>query len=307
VFFKRKQRLVLLCGPMGGGATTLWHALQQRSLPNGTVTSMLPNEATATLPVRPRPRACCWCMRKCRPVSCSIAASPPSIFRSPSTLRSAWPPLQPVRLDTHTRTRARLPAPSAEKRPASTQTALQKTAALLSVYTHRGQRGLSVQGTATTVQLVDVPGHPRMQSIVQERCRDARAVVFVLDAGAFATQKAEIAGRLHDVLASLAARGARGGGANVLVACNKSDLGVKAFSDSFIVKQLEKEIGTLVETRGAKLGSGASGKGGGGGALQTPAGGPFALATCGVPVRTCRLSAATGDLTELLGLLRASV
>ena len=49
----RSKRTVLLCGPMGGGATTLWHALQGRQLLNGTVTSMQPNESTAVaLPVR---------------------------------------------------------------------------------------------------------------------------------------------------------------------------------------------------------------------------------------------------------------
>ena len=51
-----------------------------------------------------------------------------------------------------------------------------------------------MQGISKQVQLVDVPGHPRMQTLVRERCRDAQAVVFVLDSGNFVAQKADIAG-----------------------------------------------------------------------------------------------------------------
>lgn len=56
---KPKRKTVLLCGPMGGGATTLWHALQQHPLPHGTVTSMQENDAIcAPIPVRPPPCVC---------------------------------------------------------------------------------------------------------------------------------------------------------------------------------------------------------------------------------------------------------
>ena len=44
--------------------------------------------------------------------------------------------------------------------------------------------------------------------------------------------------QLCDVLSALAARKA----GKLLLACNKSDLGAKAFSEPFIVKQLEKEM-----------------------------------------------------------------
>ena len=42
----RRAGSVLIYGPMGAGATTVWHALQHRTLPHGTVTSMQPNETT---------------------------------------------------------------------------------------------------------------------------------------------------------------------------------------------------------------------------------------------------------------------
>ena len=53
---------------------------------------------------------------------------------------------------------------------------------------------LRMQGSRRVLQLVDLPGHPRLQVDALRRCTDARCVVFVLDAGAFMTQKAEAAG-----------------------------------------------------------------------------------------------------------------
>lgn len=50
---KPKRKTVLLCGPMHGGTTTLWHALQRHRLPLGTVTSMQENDVIcAPIPVR---------------------------------------------------------------------------------------------------------------------------------------------------------------------------------------------------------------------------------------------------------------
>ena len=44
----QRRPTVLLYGPMGTGCTTLFHALQQCKLPNGSVTSMQPSEAACT-------------------------------------------------------------------------------------------------------------------------------------------------------------------------------------------------------------------------------------------------------------------
>jgi hypothetical protein len=52
----------------------------------------------------------------------------------------------------------------------------------------------TLQGTTRRVHLVDIPGHPRIRSVFRERCRDAAAVVFVLDSGDFVRQKEETAG-----------------------------------------------------------------------------------------------------------------
>jgi Signal recognition particle receptor beta subunit len=49
----------------------------------------------------------------------------------------------------------------------------------------------SVQGRA--VQLVDVPGHPRMAHVFEERVPAAAGVVFVIDAAGFVRRKGEIA------------------------------------------------------------------------------------------------------------------
>ena len=52
--------------------------------------------------------------------------------------------------------------------------------------------------------------------------------------------------QLFEVLTALAATPRR---VPVVVACNKSDLGAKAFNDAFIVKQLEKELCALLRLR----------------------------------------------------------
>jgi signal recognition particle receptor subunit beta len=51
-----------------------------------------------------------------------------------------------------------------------------------------------MQGVTRRVQLVDVPGHPRMRGLVRERCKAAAVVIFVLDSAAFIQQKADVAG-----------------------------------------------------------------------------------------------------------------
>jgi hypothetical protein len=57
-----------------------------------------------------------------------------------------------------------------------------------------GRMHCHMQGVKQKLQLVDVPGHPRMRALLQEWCRRAAAVIFVLDAADFIQQKSEIAG-----------------------------------------------------------------------------------------------------------------
>ena len=63
--------------------------------------------------------------------------------------------------------------------------------------------------------------------------------------------------------------------------------------------------GTLLETRAAQ--PGADGAAAATAALAPRGGAAFKLDRCAVPVRTCKVSAATGELSELLPLLKASV
>ena len=51
-----------------------------------------------------------------------------------------------------------------------------------------------LQGSSKQLQLVEVPGHPRMRSVFTERCRGAAAVLFVIDPSDFIRQKADVAG-----------------------------------------------------------------------------------------------------------------
>ena len=108
---------------------------------------------------------------------------------------------------------------------------------------------LCMQGTrARSVQLVDVPGHPRVRHKFEQYMRTARGVVFVLDAdeSSFLSQRTETAEQLLDVLTSL--HGPKRG-LQLCVACNKADHGPKAHTVDFIRKRLEKEIEQLRTTR----------------------------------------------------------
>ena len=67
-----------------------------------------------------------------------------------------------------------------------------------------------VQGTNSTVQLVDVPGHPRLRCSFNEWIRAAVAVVFVLDAGDFVRQRSVTAECVPGPAAAFAARSADG-------------------------------------------------------------------------------------------------
>lgn len=106
-----------------------------------------------------------------------------------------------------------------------------------------------MQGTrARSVQLVDVPGHPRVRHKFEQYMRTVRGVVFVVDAdeSSFLSQRTDTAEQLLDVLTNL--HGPKRG-LQLCVACNKADHGPKAHTVDFIRKRLEKEIQQLRTTR----------------------------------------------------------
>ncbi len=101
------------------------------------------------------------------------------------------------------------------------------------------------RGTVHGVQLVDVPGHPRLaDSYFQAHVANCKGVVAVVDALNYNATKEEFARHVYRLLTSPVIRGR---GIPILVACNKADCGAKAHSTEFIRKRTEKLIQQLYE------------------------------------------------------------
>lgn len=87
--------------------------------------------------------------------------------------------------------------------------------------------------------VIDLPGHPRLESYFYKEVSKAKCIVMVVDSMDFNGSKDEAARHMYRLLTSPVIRGR---GIPILVACNKSDGGVKAHSVDFIRKRLEKLI-----------------------------------------------------------------
>jgi len=88
------------------------------------------------------------------------------------------------------------------------------------------------------VTLVDLPGHPRLKELKDQRIFEAAALLFVVDSVEFMPNVRSIATTLYELLAHPVVRQHK---MNVLVACNKID-STAAHSTDFISKRLEKEL-----------------------------------------------------------------
>lgn len=113
----------------------------------------------------------------------------------------------------------------------------------------------SSSGTTSSMRVVDIPGHSSFRSKLDKALRDARGVVFVVDAAEYTSQKQETADILYEVLSNSSIYKGR---VPVLVACNKSDLEDQAFSVNFIRKDLEKQLDLMRKTKAAALSDGSS-------------------------------------------------
>ncbi|KAI3424957.1 hypothetical protein D9Q98_008338 [Chlorella vulgaris] len=174
-----------------------------------------------------------------------------------------------------------------------------------------GQLASEKAGGATSarpVQLVDIPGHPRVRGQVERYAGRAAGVVFVVDSVDFMPRKTEAAEQLFEVLSapSLARRRVP-----LLLACNKQDMGSKAHTVDFIRKRLEKELDQMRSTRGA-LGDVGGGSGGGKAAQLGLPGEPFTFESHarskGVRVTTATLSAVDkGGVSEVEAFIRKCV
>jgi len=148
------------------------------------------------------------------------------------------------------------------------------------------------------LRVVDLPGHPKLVSRMDEHLPSAKAIVFVIDAVDFTSNRREVSERLRDLLANpLLQKKKRN--FPVLVACNKSEK-ITANPVEYIAKRLEKEIEALREAAAGALQDTA----GGGGARDVGIRGkPFTFADSKCDVTFSAVSVAENDLDELKSFL----
>ncbi|CAL9223518.1 unnamed protein product [Arabidopsis halleri] len=103
------------------------------------------------------------------------------------------------------------------------------------------------KGKVKPVHLVDVPGHSRLRSKLEEYLPRAAAVVFVVDALEFLPNIRAASEYLYDILTDASIVKNK---IPVLLCCNKTDK-VTAHTKEFIRKQMEKEIEKLRVSRSA--------------------------------------------------------
>ncbi|BBM97479.1 signal recognition particle receptor subunit beta [Marchantia polymorpha subsp. ruderalis] len=140
------------------------------------------------------------------------------------------------------------------------------------------------------VHIVDVPGHPRLKTKIDELLPQASGIVFVVDALDFMSQLRPTAEYLYDVLTKAWVVKKK---IPVLLTCNKIDK-VTAHSMDFIRKQLEKEIEKLRVTRkttsdadvGTEISIGSDSS-------------PFQFTQCSNKVSIVETSVLQGKITEI--------
>nr|AAU44447.1 hypothetical protein AT2G18770 [Arabidopsis thaliana] len=103
------------------------------------------------------------------------------------------------------------------------------------------------KGKVKPVHLIDVPGHSRLISKLEEYLPRAAAVVFVVDALEFLPNIRAASEYLYDILTNASVIKNK---TPVLLCCNKTDK-VTAHTKEFIRKQMEKEIDKLRVSRSA--------------------------------------------------------
>ena len=101
-------------------------------------------------------------------------------------------------------------------------------------------------GKSKRARLVDLPGHPRLRAKLDRYANGAKAIVFVVDAVDFTSQRRAVAEHLFEILSHPAVQKRR---CPIMIACNKSEK-ITAHPADFVRKRLEKEIEALRTTRG---------------------------------------------------------
>lgn len=145
------------------------------------------------------------------------------------------------------------------------------------------------------VRLMDLPGHPRLRSKLEQYLKDASAVILVIDSADITPNKTEAAEDLFEVLTHPTVARRR---LPVLLACNKADLETQAHSVDFCRRTIEKQLDAMRKTRIAL--------GGESGRAITALGKPdkpLSLSTLRSPISATSISAEKGDVAEVTRFL----
>ncbi|GAX76126.1 hypothetical protein CEUSTIGMA_g3569.t1 [Chlamydomonas eustigma] len=152
---------------------------------------------------------------------------------------------------------------------------------------------------AGSVRMVDVPGHERSRSKLDKHLKDAKAIVFVLDAADITPHKAEAAEELFEILTHPTASRRK---VPLLIACNKMDLDTQAHSLEFIRKTLEKQLDAMRKTR-TTLSPEAKAKA----AVLGKPEKPFKLSGLRNKITIAPMSALKGDISAIYSFLKSGI
>ncbi|GLC43626.1 hypothetical protein PLESTB_000401800 [Pleodorina starrii] len=143
-----------------------------------------------------------------------------------------------------------------------------------------------------SVRVLDLPGHPRLRSKLEQYLKDASAVVLVIDSADITPNKTEAAEDLFEVLTHPVVARRR---LPVLLACNKADLETQAHSVDFCRRTIEKQLDAMRKTRLALGGDAGRAIA----ALGKPDK-PLSLGALRSPISAASISAEKGDVVEVM-------
>ncbi|KAK7386785.1 hypothetical protein VNO78_27121 [Psophocarpus tetragonolobus] len=148
------------------------------------------------------------------------------------------------------------------------------------------------------VRVVDMPGHSRLRTKLDDYLPQAAAIVFVVDAVDFLSNCRPASEYLYDILTKGSVVKKK---IPLLILCNKSDK-VTAHSKEFICKQMGKEIDKLRESRSAISSADIANEF----TLGVP-GEPFSFNQCHNKVSVQDASGLTGEISQLEQFIREHV
>eukprot|EP01018_Ginkgo_biloba_P009296 Gb_33922 [translate_table: standard] len=147
----------------------------------------------------------------------------------------------------------------------------------------------NLKGNIKPVHVLDVPGHSRLRTKLDQFLPQAVGIVFVVDALDFLPNSRTTAEYLYDVLTKALVVKKK---IPVLIVCNKVDK-VTAHSMDFIRKQLEKEIDKLRASRSAVSAADIANE-----VTLGVQGQPFTFSQCVNKVTVAEASAISGKISE---------